>query len=110
MHPQSYLTIAALVAALVLSQVTTAFAQQKRKVLISFKGPSTSQAANTRVNAVRNIGGDVHHAFHVIPVVSAELSVAAIAQLRKRADVTYVEDDKEWYALGQNVPWGINRI
>jgi subtilisin len=45
-----------------------------------------------------------------MPVVSAELPEAAIAQLRKRADVTYVEDDNEWHALSQTAPWGINRI
>ena len=45
-----------------------------------------------------------------MPVVSAELPEAAIAQLQKRADVTYVEDDNEWHTLGQTTPWGIGRI
>ena len=79
MKRQSYLTIVAVVAGLVLGQANTAFAQQKRKVLIGFRGPSTRQAANARANAVRSVGCDVHHAFHVMPVVSAELPEAAIA-------------------------------
>jgi subtilisin len=45
-----------------------------------------------------------------MPVVSAELPEAAIAQLQRRADVTYVEDDGEWQAMNQSSPWGINHI
>jgi subtilisin len=43
-------------------------------------------------------------------VISGEFSDTALNALDGRSDVRYVEEDGQWQALAQTLPWGIDRI
>lgn len=86
----------ALAGLLVLGSIDVSFAQEKpfrRRVLIGFKDEIGHQAAERRKGWLRNLGGDVHHSFRFLPLVSAKLPENLIAKLKGRAEVTYVEND-----------------
>lgn len=81
-----------------------------RRVLIGFRSDTGPQTPETRAGAVRQAGGTVHRSPRLVPIVSATLSEEAIKTFRGRRDVAYVEDDLILYALGQTIPWGVDRI
>jgi len=110
MKTNFYLSTKALILILVLSQMQVGFSQEKRRVLIGFRGPNTSQSASDRANAIRGLGGELHHTFQILPVISATLPQPAINQLQKRFDIVYIEDDVELHAVTEDTPWGIARI
>ncbi len=82
----------------------------KRRVLIGFRSDAGPQTPAARASAVRQAGGTVHRSPGLVPVVAATLSEEAIKTWRARRDVAYVEEDAILYALGQTVPWGVDRI
>ncbi len=81
-----------------------------RRVLIGFKSDGGLQAAADRADMVWLAGGIVYAAFDLIPAVSAWVPEEALATLKDQPDIAYVEDDVILYALGQPVPWGVDRI
>jgi len=91
----------------------TSFAQGEspgNKVLIGFKGETGRQFAQQRRNIVSSYGGEVHHSFHIIPVVSARIPEQALAKLKEHPQVAYIEDDGIVHVLEQYIPSGINKI
>ena len=106
-------TAAAVFCLLTLFVTDTSFAQGKspgKKVLVGFKGETGRQIAQQRRNIVSNYGGEVHHSFHIIPVVSARLPEQAIAKLKEHPNIAYIEDDVIMHEAAQSTPWGINKI
>jgi len=81
-----------------------------RRVLIGFRSDTGPQTPEARTSAVRQAGGVVHRSPRLVAMVSATLSEETIKTIRTRRDVAYVEDDIILYALGQTVPWGVDRI
>jgi subtilisin len=81
-----------------------------RRVLIGFKKDTGPKTAQGRAEAVRQAGGAVHRAFELVPAVAARLPEQAMARLKARRDVDYIEEDVVLYAIGQVVPWGVDRI
>ena len=91
----------------------TSFAQGKspdKRVLIGFKGGTGRQLAQQRKDTIGKFGGEVHHSFHIIPVVSARLPEQAIAKLKEHPQIAYVEDDIIMHVIAQETPWGVNKI
>jgi hypothetical protein len=82
----------------------------QRRVLIGFKDGFGRQAAERHGSWVRDLGGDVHHSFHLLPVVSAKLPENLIAKLKGRGEIAYVEEDIVMHAIQQETPWGVDRI
>jgi subtilisin family serine protease len=86
----------------------------KVRVLIGFD--KTQITAKQRDYRITLSGGRVKHAFRRIPVVSAEVPAASLAQLRKMRGISFVEEDgvvdavDEVDILAQQVPWGIARV
>lgn len=78
-------------------------APAKAKVLIGFKQKVDQQL-------VEGMGGKVKHKYRVVSAVAAEVPEAVLAKLAKHPGVAYVEPDIEVKALGDTVPWGIDRI
>ena len=78
-----------------------------RRVLIGFK---RAVDPDTRARVVHGAGGEVDHAYHLLPVVSAMLTDETIVWLKSRPDISYVEEDTCVYATGQSLPWGVDRI
>ncbi len=81
-----------------------------RRVLIGFRSDIGPQTPAARASAIRQAGGVVHRSPALVPVVAATLSEAALKTWRARRDVAYVEGDVILHALGQTVPWGVDRI
>ncbi|MFQ6036513.1 MAG: S8 family serine peptidase [Sedimentisphaerales bacterium] len=81
-----------------------------RRVLIGFKDGIGGLAATKRGSWVHNLGGDVHHSFRFLPLVSARLPEKMVAKLKSRAEIAYIEDDIIMHAIGQETPWGVDRI
>ena len=97
----------------VLLSSPSGFAQQEspgQRVLIGFQGETGLPAAQARAAQVRRTGGTVHRSFRFLPVVCAQLPAQAIAALKKRADVLYIEEDGVVRAADQTTPWGVEKI
>jgi subtilisin len=84
-----------------------------RRVLIGFQNSTGPQTPAARAAVVRNVGGRIHAAFGLIPAVCARLPEAAIANLQRRPDVAYIEDDVRMSIVqtsDQTIAWGVDRI
>jgi len=71
----------------------------------------TRTAAATR--AAERAATTVHHTLDfggIGQAVAGVFSAAAITNLRRRPDVRYVEVDAPVHAIGQTVPWGVDRV
>lgn len=78
----------------------------KARVFIGFKRqPGPAEEA-----LVREHGGQVKYIYHLVPAIAATIPQAAVAALERNPNVAYVEGDGECYALGQTLPWGVDRI
>ncbi len=104
---------AILLGLLVACLANTAFAQDRpsgQRVLIGFKDGLGQQAAENRRIWVRDLGGEVHHSFGFLPLVSAGLPEHLIAKLKDRPEIAYIENDIMMHAIGQETAWGVERI
>ena len=104
---------AILLGLLVACLANTAFAQDRpsgQRVLIGFKDGLGQQAAENRKIWVRDLGGEVHHSFRFLPLVSAGLPEHLIAKLKDRPEIAYIENDIMMHAIGQETAWGVERI
>jgi subtilisin len=84
-----------------------------RRVLVGFHENGGPRTPESRAAVVRDAGGQVHASFSLIPVVSARLPEPAIANLQRRPEVAYVEDDVQMsivQAPPQTMAWGVDRI
>jgi hypothetical protein len=84
-----------------------------RRVLIGFHENGVLRTPEARAAVVRNAGGQVHASFSLIPVISARLPEAAIANLQKRPEIAYVEEDVKMSIVqtsSQTMAWGVHRI
>jgi subtilisin family serine protease len=76
------------------------------KVLIGFKEkPGPPQQA-----LVKGLGGKIKYTYNLIPAIAASVPEKAIEALKKNPNITNVELDNQVFALGQTLPWGIDRI
>jgi subtilisin len=81
-----------------------------RRMLIGFKDGAGGTGPAQRVAVIHQLEGEIHHVFRLLPLVSAWLPEGAIARLRSRADIAYVEEDVILHALSDQVPWGVDKI
>ncbi len=76
------------------------------KVLIGFKEkPGPAQQA-----LVKGLGGKIKYTYNIIPAIAASIPEVAIEALKKNPNITNVELDNQVFALGQTLPWGVDRI
>jgi len=76
------------------------------KVLIGFKEkPGPAQQA-----IVKGVGGQIKYTYHIVDAIAASIPEKAIDALQKSPNVRYVELDGEIFAVGQTLPWGVDRI
>lgn len=78
-------------------------------VLVGFD-PGQMRTQIARHDEVGSLGGEIRRQFTLIDAVAATLPEEAIGTLAARPGIRYVEPDGEVQALGQSVPWGIDRI
>jgi len=76
------------------------------KILIGFKEkPGPPQQA-----LVKGLGGKIKYTYNIIPAIAASVPEVAIEALKKNPNITNVELDNQVFALGQTLPWGVDRI
>ena len=76
------------------------------KVLIGFKEkPGAAQQA-----MVRGVGGKIKYTYHIVDAIAASIPEKAIVALQNNPNVTHVELDGEVFAIGETLPWGVDRI
>jgi len=78
-------------------------AGEKVEVLIGFHGLPDR-------GIVEVFGGEVYREFTIVDVIAARVPQQAVVALEKNPLVRYVEPDGVVYAVGQTVPWGIDRV
>jgi subtilisin family serine protease len=87
---------------LTLSSVAAA-SSVKIPVLIGFKGVPDAAM-------VHAFGGEIKYSYEYVQAIAASIPAQAIDALKRNPHVAYVEPDAQAYALGEVVPWGIDRI
>lgn len=84
--------------------ITSASANKtKVEVIIGF-------SAKPEVDLVKQHGGEVSYVYTIITAVYASLPQHAIEPLRKNPRIAYIHENGKVEALGQTIPWGIDRI
>ncbi len=80
---------------------------EKINVLIGFYG-----SLNLPVNrgTVQAFGGEIYAEFTIVNAIAAQMTQQAADALNNHPNVRYVEPDGQVFALGQDVPWGIDRV
>ena len=79
---------------------------EESRVLIGFKQKPDATAKGL----VYQYGGEIKYAYHIIPAIAATVPENVIKQLRADPNVRYVEEDGIIKAIGETLPWGIDRI
>lgn len=98
--------ILALMAGLLGSAGLAAAPPEKTDVLIGFhEARGRSEQA-----LVRSFGGEIYREFTMVNAVAARMTARAADALSRNPAVRYVELDGRVHALGQTVPWGIDRV
>jgi subtilisin len=61
-------------------------------------------------DVIRGHGGKTKYTYHIIDAKAAEIPEQAIDRIKRNPRVAYVEEDAKVYALGETLPWGVDRI
>jgi len=102
--------IAAIITALMVSLTGTTMAVAERPEMVNVLIGFDRQPGPSEEGIVHGAGGSVKYTYHLVPAIAASVPEAAIEGLLKNPRVTRVEPDIEVQAIGQVLPWGINRI
>ena len=88
----------------ILAPVAAAPPEEKMvKVLIGFKDKPDAAL-------VQAYGGQGKYQYSIIPAIAANMPERAINNLRNHPNIAYIEDDIQVHALGEVLPWGVDRI
>lgn len=81
-------------------------AGDKVDVLIAFdRQPGPAEEA-----LVRRAGGTITFTYELVPAIAASIPAGAVAALQRNPRVVRVEPDIEVSAVGEVLPWGVDRI
>ena len=86
-----------------LSGFTTAAVQERTNIIVCFKDQPDA-------SLVKDAGGEVHRVYTLIPAIHVSLPEKALAALQANPAIRYIEPNTEIHALGQTLPWGVDRI
>ena len=109
-------TIGIIMVLLMLMSVTCAWAgnakdaqtggENKVKVIIGY----VDKPNQADEDMIRGHGGKTRHTYHIINAKAVEIPEQAIDRIKNNPRVAYVEEDAKVYALGETLPWGVDRI
>jgi subtilisin len=85
---------------------STGIASEKVKVIIAFH----EQPGPSEEGLIRAFGGTVKFTYNIVPAIAATVPAAALDGLARNPRIKLIEPDGEIHALGESVPWGIDRI
>lgn len=97
------MTTASLAATSTAPNFGSSSAGEKLDVLVGFHGPPNP-------GLVRAFGGEVYAEFTLVDVIAARMTEQQAWALQKNPSISYIEPDGLVYAIGQQVPWGIDRV
>jgi subtilisin len=81
-------------------------ALSREPVLITFDHqPGPNEEA-----LVRSVGGDIKYTYRLVPAIAASLPPNAIKGLSRNPRIVRIEPDIEVRAIGEVLPWGVDRI
>ena len=80
--------------------------QQRSEWLIGFDGPPD----RGQLERIERSGGEVVRGLRGLPVVLAELPERSVEQIEDGEGVRYVEPNGQVRALGDELPWGVERV
>jgi len=86
-----------------LALVTSGGNDELVPVIIGFKGTPNPER-------VRALGGRIKYHYTIIPAIAARLPQRAVDKLSNAPGIDYVELDSVVHALGETLPWGVDRI
>ncbi len=67
-------------------------------------------ATASDLNVIAAVGGEVRYSYSIINAVAARIPEPARETLANERGVAYITDDSRVFALGQTLPWGIDRV
>lgn len=76
---------------------------EKLDVLVGFHGTPNP-------GLVRAFGGEIYAQFTIVDVIAARMTAQQATALQKNPAISYIEPDAQVHAIGQTVPWGIDRV
>jgi len=76
---------------------------EKLDVLVGFHGTPNP-------GLVRAFGGEIYAQFTIVDVIAAQMTAQQATALQKNPAISYIEPDAQVHAIGQTVPWGIDRV
>ena len=76
---------------------------ERKSVIVVFK--NTPDAGLIRAH-----GGDIKYQYDIIPGIAVNMPVTALKGLQNHPNIAYIEDDIQVHALGDTLPWGVDRI
>jgi subtilisin len=80
--------------------------ENKVKVIIGY----VDKPNQADEDMIRGHGGKTKYTYHIIDAKAVEIPERAIAHIKNNPRVAYVEMDAEVHALGETLPWGVDRI
>ncbi|RJQ07896.1 MAG: peptidase S8/S53 subtilisin kexin sedolisin, partial [Bacillota bacterium] len=95
--------VAVVLVAATLVPATALAAPTKTRYLVGFRGQPD-------VGLVRAFGGEIIHSYRIVPALAVRLPDAAAAALAANPRVAYVDEDGIMHAIGDTLPWGVDRI
>jgi len=76
---------------------------ERKSVIIVFKNAPDAEL-------IKAHGGDIKYQYDIIPGIAVNMPTAALKGLKNNPNIAYIEDDIQVHALGEVLPWGVNRI
>ena len=76
---------------------------ERKSVIIVFKNAPDA-------GLIRAHGGDIKYQYDIIPAIAVNMPVNALRGLENNRNIAYIEDDIQVHALGESLPWGVDRI
>jgi len=76
---------------------------ERKSVIVVFKNAPDA-------GLIRAHGGDIKYQYDIIPGIAVNMPVTALKGLQKHPNIAYIEEDCQVHALGDTLPWGVDRI
>lgn len=76
---------------------------EKIPVIIMFKD-------KPNIDLIKLHHGEIKSVYHIKPALAASLPKNVIDVLGKHSEIEYIVEDKEVFLVGQELPWGVDRI
>ncbi|WP_018922084.1 S8 family peptidase [Salsuginibacillus kocurii] len=97
---------AAMAAVMAFGFEETSFADNKKEYLVGFEpgAPGNGEAM------IEARDGDIEHEYQHMEVLHVTLPEQAVQGLENNPNISFIEENKEYEAVNQTIPWGVDHI